>query len=246
MKDAAARDVDAHERNEPALHKLRLLPILVQHLERKELCDTMLDHHILEGFMAWLEPFPADGSLPLYEIRKTLFELLLKLPIHADHLREDRIGPLVRFYESFPRETSEIRRLAKDCAEKWMRPLMNLPSSMRNAGETATRVRVIEDLEAQTRRRVLNRPSSSGDGGASSQSGFGSGASQLVTSQGSGMSQSGSQPGQRLRLPPTRGVGYTVRPEDNVPESHAANRRKEQGGLAKVVAKLKGPTSKRG
>jgi hypothetical protein len=114
MVEAAERDSAAHARKDLALHKLKLLPIVQRELTRRDLHELYLDHHLLEAFLAWLRPL-VDGSLPLFDIRKALFDLLAILPVATDHLRECRIGPLIVFYSKCPRETSEIRKIAQDC-----------------------------------------------------------------------------------------------------------------------------------
>ncbi|KAI9187709.1 Transcription factor iws1 [Blastocladiella emersonii ATCC 22665] len=206
MKQAAQHDMDAHQRKELAVHKLQMLPILEREMGRADMQEHFLDHHILEGFMAWLEPLP-DGSLPLFDIRKTLFAMLQKLPIATDHLREDRIGPLVAFYAKCPRETPEIRRIAQECITKWSRPILNLSDSYRDVRVEQRSV----DLAQLRSRRVLPRSSQAGNA--------------VDGSQGPAASSSqdpGATPGRRARVPLPRAAGYMVRPASNVSAAAAA------------------------
>lgn len=202
MREAAERDLVSFTKQKPAVHKLRLLPLVSKQLDRSELQEVFLDHHILDGFQSWLEPLP-DGSLPSYDIRLTLFQLLLKLPITTDHLRECRIGPLVVFYTKAPKETTEIKRMAQECVTKWSRPILNISDSYRDAHLEERKV----DLNAIKSQQVLPKDSSN--------AAFTSAKRTEVTL------------GQRARLPIPNATGYLVRPSNNVTDSDIQRKRSE-------------------
>ncbi|KAL7749138.1 Transcription factor iws1 [Sorochytrium milnesiophthora] len=210
MRKAAESDIIAHERGEPALHKLRLLPIVAKELERSELFELYLDSRILSAFQAWLEPLN-DGSLPLYDIRRALFELMSKLPIVVDHLRESRIGPLVMFYGKCPRETPELQKLAKALIMKWNRMVLNISDSYRDVRTPAQMVDLDQMRQSQR---------SSGQSQPQSRS------SQLPQQQPSDFlsqqSATYSSSSQRARVPMPQAASYVVRPmstADSAPES---------------------------
>ncbi|KAJ1497480.1 Transcription factor iws1 [Coelomomyces lativittatus] len=157
MRDAAERDLVSFTKQKPAVYKLRLLPLVSKHLDRSELQEIFLDHHILDGFQSWLEPLP-DGSLPSYDIRSTLFQLLLKLPITTDHLRECSIGPLIVFYTKAPKETPEIKRMAQECVTKWSRPILNISDSYRDTRLEERKVDLNDVKSKLVLRRGSNKP----------------------------------------------------------------------------------------
>jgi transcription factor SPN1 len=78
MLQAAQKDIDLNENKEPATEKLKLLPFVLETLERKNFHEKLLENYILEPIKIWLEPL-ADGSLPSINIRKSLLEALEKV-----------------------------------------------------------------------------------------------------------------------------------------------------------------------
>lgn len=74
-----------------AMQKVKLLPKVVSVLSKANLADTILDNNLLQSVRIWLEPLP-DGSLPSFEIQKSLFAALNDLPVKTEHLKESGLG----------------------------------------------------------------------------------------------------------------------------------------------------------
>ncbi|KAJ3373220.1 Transcription factor iws1 [Allomyces arbusculus] len=221
MLVAAQRDVDAHDRKETALHKLNMLPEVVRELQRTDLYEVYLDHHILDAIRAWLEPLP-DGSLPLYDIRREMFNTLAKLPIDTDNLREVKIGPLVTFYTRAPRETNDIKKIAQSCITKWSRPILNISDSYRDVRLDEHRV----DLSQIHSQPVLD---------ASQRHITSLSASQLTPEE---------RAAKRARVPIPNAAGYLVRPSSNVHDVDRHKRKGEARAVEKALYKMRGPGRK--
>ncbi|GMF03263.1 unnamed protein product [Ambrosiozyma monospora] len=123
MKEAAAMDVDCVNNKKPATHKLQLLPQVRGTLLKSNLYDSILDNNMLEAVRIWLEPLP-DSSLPAFEIQRTLFNELPKLPIKTIHLRESGLGKVVLFYQKSKKADPSLKRIAEKLIGDWTRPIM--------------------------------------------------------------------------------------------------------------------------
>lgn len=130
MKDAAYDDIECVNNHEPATHKLRLLSRVKKTLLKSNLYDSILDNNMLEAVRIWLEPLP-DGSLPSYEIQKTLLSELKKLPIKTIHLRESGLGKVMIFYQKSPIVDPVLKRMAERMISEWTRPIMGRSDSYR-------------------------------------------------------------------------------------------------------------------
>ena len=123
MEDAALRDNDSILAGEAALAKHKMLPEVVEMLNRTHMHEILLDSGILSAIRLWLEPLP-NRSLPAIHLRKALLELLRNLPIETDHLRESEVGKIIMFFARRPKEVPEIQRLAKELVSRWSRPII--------------------------------------------------------------------------------------------------------------------------
>ncbi|KAF5202070.1 Iws1-like protein [Thalictrum thalictroides] len=63
LEVAAEEDADLNRNSQPAVNKLKKVPLLTQFLSKKHLQLEFLDHGVLCLLKKWLEPLP-DGSLP--------------------------------------------------------------------------------------------------------------------------------------------------------------------------------------
>jgi hypothetical protein len=115
MVHAAEADDRLRADSKPAAHKLRLLPKVIAAAGRADVGEALLDAKFVEATAAWLEPSDADGALPAFEVRRALFDLLLKMPVAVEHLRGYTMGRLAAFYAKYPPETAEVRRMANEC-----------------------------------------------------------------------------------------------------------------------------------
>lgn len=82
--------------------------------------DSILDNGLLEAIRLWLEPLP-DRSLPSLDIQSEMLDVLDKLPIIGDHLRESGVGKIVYFYTKSPRIEQAMKRKADQLVGKWSR-----------------------------------------------------------------------------------------------------------------------------
>lgn len=132
MKDAAVKDLEANNSQQPAMSKLKVLPKVTDLLKKSYLYEQMLENDILEPIKLWLEPLP-DGSLPSINIRKLMFEVLPKMPISIEQLRDSRLGRVVMFYSKCEQETNDIRRKAGELINLWSQPLLQHVRRMKAA-----------------------------------------------------------------------------------------------------------------
>ncbi|KAH8716979.1 transcriptional elongation factor-like protein Iws1 [Phaeosphaeriaceae sp. PMI808] len=125
MAQAAEADNEGRKRNEPARHKLKLLPEVVALLNKNSLRDTIVDPEVnlLESVRFFLEPL-SDGSLPAYDIQKELFASLAKLPINKDTLVASGIGKVIMFYIKSKKPELTIKRQAERLFTDWTRPIL--------------------------------------------------------------------------------------------------------------------------
>lgn len=123
MIDAASRDADAIGAGQPAVHKLAMLDEVKEVLQRPNLMATAMDNNFLEAMRRWLEPLP-NKSLPAYSIQKLMFEIMGKMKITTDYLRESGIGKVVMFYTKDKRPQLHIKREADRLIGEWSRPIL--------------------------------------------------------------------------------------------------------------------------
>ena len=125
MAAAAEADNEGRKRNEPARHKLKLLPEVTALLNKNTLRDTIVDPEVnlLESVRFFLEPL-SDGSLPAYDIQKDLFASLAKLPVNKDTLVASGIGKVIMFYIKSKKPELTIKRQAERLFTDWTRPIL--------------------------------------------------------------------------------------------------------------------------
>jgi len=95
------------------------------------LSQSILDNNLLEGVKKWLDPLP-DKSLPALNIQKDLFEVLSKMYIDTNSLKESGLGRVVLFYTRCKRVTPAIKRAADNLIEVWSRPIIKRSASYRD------------------------------------------------------------------------------------------------------------------
>ncbi|BGP21073.1 hypothetical protein JCM10213_007591 [Rhodosporidiobolus nylandii] len=123
MFTAAERDIEENEMGRPAVHKLRLLPKVVELMQKTALADTIVEGGMLEAVKRWLEPLP-DRSLPALNIQRPLFNLLKTISIETSALKSSGLGKIVYFYTKCKRVDPSISRLANQLVSDWMRPIL--------------------------------------------------------------------------------------------------------------------------
>ncbi|KAJ2248127.1 Transcription factor iws1 [Coemansia sp. RSA 455] len=173
MRDAAYRDIDDNKDRLPAIHKLSMLPDVVEELSKPPLYEAFLDNNIVESIRLWLEPLD-DGSLPSLDIQNAMLESLGKLPIRRDHLRESGIGKIILFMSKCPRISEQNRHTCEQFVQQWSRMVLRLSADYRDRRVKETSV------DSDARRHPAARPAVAGatraPGGIQVESGSGKGA----------------------------------------------------------------------
>ncbi|KAJ2701154.1 Transcription factor iws1 [Coemansia sp. IMI 209128] len=131
MREAAYRDIDDNKDRLPAIHKLSMLPDVIEELSKPPLYEALLDNNIVESIRLWLEPLD-DGSLPNLDIQNAMLDSLGKLPIRRDHLRESGIGKIILFMSKCPRITEQNRRVCEHFVQQWSRMVLRLSDDYRD------------------------------------------------------------------------------------------------------------------
>ncbi|KAJ2159958.1 Transcription factor iws1 [Coemansia sp. RSA 552] len=131
MRDATYRDIDDNKDHLPAIHKLSMLSDVVEELSKSHLYEAFLDNNIVDSIRLWLEPLD-DGSLPSLDIQNSMLDILQKLPIRRDHLRESGVGKIVLFMSKCPRIPEANRRVCEQLIQQWSRMVMRLSSDYRD------------------------------------------------------------------------------------------------------------------
>lgn len=125
MEQACEADNTARERNQPAIHKLKMLPEVVALLNRNTVQHSIVDPdtNFLQSVKFFLEPLN-DGSLPAYNIQRDLFAALARLPIEKEALLSSGIGKVVLYYTKSKRPEIGIKRTAERLLGEWSRPIL--------------------------------------------------------------------------------------------------------------------------
>ncbi|KAL6950877.1 hypothetical protein ACO0QE_000159 [Hanseniaspora vineae] len=116
---------------QPAMEKVKLLPKVAAALNKVSLADTILDNNLLQAVKFWLEPLP-DGSLPSFEIQKTLIHAIAQLPIKTEHLKESGLGKVMIFYTKSSRVEPSLKRLSDKIVAEWTRPIIGASDNYRD------------------------------------------------------------------------------------------------------------------
>ncbi|GAA5833536.1 hypothetical protein JCM11251_003521 [Rhodosporidiobolus azoricus] len=123
MMSACDRDLEENELGRPAVHKLRLLPKVVDIMQKTALAETIVENGMLEAVKRWLEPLP-DRSLPALNIQRPLFNLLRTITIETSALKSSGLGKIVYFYTKCKRVDPAVARVANQLVSDWMRPIL--------------------------------------------------------------------------------------------------------------------------
>lgn len=177
MADAAQADTSAREHNQPAFHKLKLLPEVVELLNRNTIQHNLVDPDInlLEAVRFFLEPLN-DGSMPAYNIQRDLIQCLQKLPITKDALVASGLGKVAWFYTKTTKCEPGIKRAAEKLLSDWTRPILRKSADYKKRnGEPGDDGQALPDRsavaasaapvnarEAAARERLLEVPNLSG------------------------------------------------------------------------------------
>jgi TFIIS helical bundle-like domain len=133
MEVAVEKDVSLNRAGKPAIEKLLMLPRLwaVIHNCKSSLQLEFIRCGVLASLGKWLEPLP-DGSLPNVQVRNTVLQILLALPINFEEevvmqeFKASELGNTTMFLANLPMETNANRKLAKELVEKWSRGIFGI------------------------------------------------------------------------------------------------------------------------
>lgn len=134
MMTAAERDVEDNEAGRFAVHKLRLLPQVVNLMQKQALAESLMENGILDAVSKWLEPLP-DKSLPAVNIQRPLLEILSGLSIETSALKSSGLGKIVYFYTKCKRVEPSIQRVADQLVRDWMRPILRRSKTFKDRNQ---------------------------------------------------------------------------------------------------------------
>ncbi|KAJ1668572.1 Transcription factor iws1 [Coemansia sp. RSA 1813] len=211
MRDAAYRDIDDNKDRLPAIHKLSMLPEVIEELGKTQLYEAFLDNNIIDSIRLWLEPLD-DGSLPNLDVQNAMLDCLKRLPIRRDHLRESGIGKIILFMSRCPRISEHNRRVCEQFVQQWSRMVLRLSSDYRDRRVKEAAVDLVH------RRYTARRPVPSGE------SALAPGRIRIE----SGMGKDGERT--TARIPQRVSGDYNVMPVSSV--SMAGNQRRSGGRTA--------------
>ncbi|KAJ5226246.1 hypothetical protein N7468_007471 [Penicillium chermesinum] len=125
MTHAAQMDAISRQNDQPALHKLKLLPEVTMLLNRNQYTNSLVDPeiNILEAVKFFLEPLN-DGTMPAYNIQRDLLTAISKLPINKEALIASGIGKVIVFYTKSKRVEHPIKLMAEKLLAEWTRPIL--------------------------------------------------------------------------------------------------------------------------
>jgi len=176
MAKACEADAEARSKGEVATHKLKILPGVVELMNRNTIQSQLVDPdiNILEAVRFMLEPADHDAALPNYQIQRELFSVLSKLTIGKEALVASGIGKVVLFYTKSIQPQPDIKRQAEKLIGEWMRVVLKKPKSKKNYSvETKTYDPLVasqtqrsgglsqaerQAIAAEKRRKVLAQP----------------------------------------------------------------------------------------
>jgi len=131
MIQAADEDMASNKERLPATAKLRMLPQVMEVLQKNGYAQAIIDGGLFDGVRRWLEPLP-DKSLPALNIQHAFFESMTKMYIDTSTLRDSHLGKVVLFYTKCKRVTSDIQRQAISLVSAWSRPIIKRSASYRD------------------------------------------------------------------------------------------------------------------
>jgi transcription factor SPN1 len=215
------------EREQPAVQKLKLLPHVKKMLTVKQMQTTLLDYDLLSVLKSWVEP-GHNGALPSLTVRTTIYELLLLLPCHSEHIKRSGIGKtLVALCKS---ETPANKQKIKEIIEKWSRPIFGKSVDARSMD---IRGRMVYETQDETRRRREQAIKHSPRAADANRVGIDS------VLEGTAGKVSGDNGFDRVRCPTSNGFMFTARPA-SAPQHHSSHSKKddEKGARSKLGKRL--------
>lgn len=131
MKRARDEDLKSFYERQPALEKIKMLARVEKIMANIYYKNFLLDNWLLGAFRSWLDRLP-DGSLPNIQVRTTLLNLLLNLPMDEDWIdrleSSNGLGKVIH-YLSLKDDHPPNQRLAQQIMNKWARPIYRMDNN---------------------------------------------------------------------------------------------------------------------
>jgi transcription factor SPN1 len=157
MKNVAAEDRAANEKNLMSLQKHKMMSTVVNMLQKTDYHATMIELGVLGAIAEWLAPLP-DRSLPNVSIREFMIETLRDFgEINADYLKSSGIGKAVMFLYKHSKETKENKQRLERLINDWSRPIFNLDGNFKQLSKEERLERDLEHVKMMNRREKTNQ-----------------------------------------------------------------------------------------
>ena len=173
MAKACEQDAEARARGDVATQKLKILPDVVELMNRNTIQSQLVDPdiNILEAVRFMLEPADQDAALPNYKIQRELFAILQKLNIGKEALIASGIGKVIMFYAKSSQPEVGIKHAAERLQAEWMRTVLGKKKTMRHqpvqtknydpvmaSQQTSRPARSAAEIAEEKRRKMLAAP----------------------------------------------------------------------------------------
>lgn len=152
MKNVAAEDRAANEKSLTTLQKIKMLPNVINMLQKSEYHATMIELGVLGAIAEWLAPLP-DRSLPNISIRDQLIDALRDFgEINVDYLKSSGVGKAVMFLYKHSKETKSNKQKLEKLINNWARPIFNLDSNFKQLTKEERQERDMEHIKSLSKR----------------------------------------------------------------------------------------------
>lgn len=152
MKNVAAEDRAANEKSLTTLQKIKMLPNVINMLQKSEYHATMIELGVLGAIAEWLAPLP-DRSLPNISIRDQLIDALRDFgEINVDYLKSSGVGKAVMFLYKHSKETKSNKQKLEKLINNWARPIFNLDSNFKQLTKEERLERDMEHIKSLNKR----------------------------------------------------------------------------------------------
>eukprot|EP00924_Labyrinthula_sp_SR-Ha-C_P001136 augustus_masked-scaffold_7-processed-gene-14.54-mRNA-1 protein AED:1.00 eAED:1.00 QI:0/-1/0/0/-1/1/1/0/412 len=124
MDAAYNQDVTLRRRGEIALNKIKLLPEVLEIMNKNDFHIVLLERNLLQVVGQWLRPIKNhqdEVELPNLGLRTKIYKVVNKLPIDVEHLSRAKFGKVISYLRDSERETKENRVFLRKLVQKWSR-----------------------------------------------------------------------------------------------------------------------------
>eukprot|EP01125_Pyxidicula_operculata_P006236 TRINITY_DN2168_c0_g1_i1.p1 TRINITY_DN2168_c0_g1~~TRINITY_DN2168_c0_g1_i1.p1 ORF type:complete len:455 (+),score=161.14 TRINITY_DN2168_c0_g1_i1:679-2043(+) len=125
MREAYKKDQEAHQNKQPAINKLKMLPEVIQTLQKQNSREGYFEGGFLKCLKQWLQPLP-DGTLPNLKIREGILKNLIKIDISDDQLEKSGIGKIMVILQKHKGETHDNKKICNQLIMNWSRTIFDI------------------------------------------------------------------------------------------------------------------------